>query len=205
MFPVLRYMIDINLAIAAIFMIRTPMLAILFTIAGLINLIISFFCQNYSLRKDYLCCKSMQYMIMWKISVILSYAISCKCYYFIESEFSLMIFLAIQFIIMVTLFISYFLFGFLIYRHSSTQIIQLFVLSIFLAITTANLYDAFLSITTREFVPNRNLIVSLYFLVVLGFLMYSIWTNIKKQGTDIETMDPIRKIYFIFNKIENSS
>ena len=96
-----------------------------------------------------------------------------------------MIFLTIQFIIMVNLFISYFLFGFLIYRHSSTQIIQLFVLSIFLAIAAANLYDAFLTITTGEFVPNRNLIVSVYFIVALGFLMYSIWTNIKKQGTDI--------------------
>lgn len=86
---------------------------------------------------------------------------------------------------MATLFICYFLFGFLIYRHSSTQLIQFFVLSIFLAITTANLYDAFLTITTREFVPNRNLIISAYFVLVLVFLMYSIWTNIKKQGTDI--------------------
>lgn len=82
-FPVLRYLIDINLAIAAIFMIRSPLVSIFFAIAAAINLIISFLCQNYTLRKDYLCCKSMPYMMLWKLTVIIGYALNCSGYYLI--------------------------------------------------------------------------------------------------------------------------
>jgi hypothetical protein len=201
MFPVLRYIIDINLAIAAIFIIRTPTLASLFAIASLINIIISFFCQNYNLRKDYLCCKSMPYMMMWKLSVIITYALSCTCYYLVDSTISLMILLILQFIIMSALFIAYFVFGFLIYRHSSTQIVMLIVLNCFCSVAAGNLYDAFVSITTGKFVANRNCIIAAYFAVVLGLLMYSIWSSVKKNGTDLESKDLIRKVYFIFNKI----
>lgn len=52
-------MIDINVAIAAFFLIREPMVAVFFAITSIINIAINFFGQNYTLRKDYLCCKKM--------------------------------------------------------------------------------------------------------------------------------------------------
>jgi hypothetical protein len=58
-FPFLRYLIDINVAMAAIFLIKTPLVIICFVLTALTNLIINYFGQNYTLRKDYLCCKSM--------------------------------------------------------------------------------------------------------------------------------------------------
>lgn len=145
-FPFLRYLIDINLAIAAIFMMRTPLVAVFFFVAAAINLIISFLCQNYTLRKDYLCCKSMQYLMMWKIAVVLSYGVTCLGFYIIQTRVTLIIFASIQLVIMLSLFIFYFIFGYLMYRHPSSQIAYLFILNIFCSISLGNMYDSFLTI-----------------------------------------------------------
>jgi len=58
LFPFLRYKIDVNLSISAIFLIRSPTVAVCFCLAAFLNILVTFFCQNYNLRKDYLCCKS---------------------------------------------------------------------------------------------------------------------------------------------------
>lgn len=58
LFPFLRYLIDANIVIGAIFMPKNPLVGIFFVVAVVLNITITFFCQNYSLRKDYLCCKS---------------------------------------------------------------------------------------------------------------------------------------------------
>lgn len=204
-FPFLRYIIDINVAIAAIFMAKAPLVAIVFTIAAIVNIMINFFCQNYTLRKDYLCCKSMQYMMLWRICVVLSYTINCTGYYLISSPASLLIFLISQALLNLGLFIFYFLFGYLMYRHPSSQIAYLCVLNAFCSITFAQLYDAFLTMTAGNFVASRSLILTGFFFVFCAGLMYSLWTNIKKKGSLLDNKDPIKKIYFLFNKLENSS
>lgn len=142
----MRYIIDINLAVAAIFMIRIPTVSIFFLIAAIINIFINFFCQNYTLRKDYLCCKSMSYMLMWKISVILGYILNSVGYYLVKNTTALMVFLSIQFLIILPVLICYFLFGYLIYRHTSSQIFLLVILNLFCSIRVGNLYDAILTI-----------------------------------------------------------
>lgn len=205
-FPVLRYTIDINVAIAAIFLIRAPLVAVFFVLAAVTNLVISFFCQNYTLRKDYLCCKSMQYMMMWRICIVLGYAASCAGYYLIgSSKVALIIFLAILFLLTGALLVCYFLFGYLIYRHTSSQLALLLLLNTFFSISAGNLYDAFVTLLHGNFVANRNLIFAGCFFVFVACLMYSLWTNIKKKGSLNDNKDPITKIYFIFNKLENSS
>lgn len=200
-FPFLRYIIDINVAIAAIFMVKAPLVPIFFTLAAVINILISFLCQNYTLRKDYLCCKSMQYMMLWRISIIVSYAINCAGYYFISSPTSFLIFLIFQFILNMCLYIFYFIFGYLMYRHSSSQIAYLFLLNLFCALSFAQLYDCFLTMTTDTFVPNRSLVTTGFFFVFLVLLSYSLWTSIKKKGSLIDSKDPIKKIFFLFNKL----
>lgn len=202
----LRYIIDINVAIAAIFLIRTPLVAVFFVLTAITNLTISFFCQNYTLRKDYLCCKSMQYMMMWRICLILGYAASCAGYYLIgSSKVALIIFLVILFLLAGALLVCYFLFGYLIYRHTSSQLVLLLLLNTFFSISAGNLYDAFLTLLYGNFVPNRNLIFAGCFFAFVACMMYSLWTNIKKKGSLNDNKDPIKKIYFIFNKLENSS
>ena len=148
-FPFLRYLIDINLAIAALFMMRTPIVAAFFFIAAIINLIISFFCQNYTLRKDYLCCKSMQYLMMWKIAVVLSYALTCLGFYLIKASITLIIFTSLQLAIMIALFVFYFVFGYLMYRHPSSQFAYLLILNIFCSIAAGNMYDTLVTMITN--------------------------------------------------------
>lgn len=139
-------MIDINLAVSAIFMIKIPTISILFLIAAIINIGINFFCQNYTLRKDYLCCKSMSYMLMWKIGIVIGYVLNGLGYYLIKNLASLMIFLSVQFLIFFTIFVCYFVFGYQIYRHTSSQILLLTLLIIFCSMSLGNLYDAIITI-----------------------------------------------------------
>lgn len=200
-FPFLRYLIDINLAIAALFMMRTPIVAAFFFIAAIINLIISFFCQNYTLRKDYLCCKSMQYLMMWKIAVVLSYALTCLGFYLIKTSVTLIIFTSLQLAIMIALFVFYFIFGYLMYRHPSSQFAYLLILNIFCSIAAGNMYDTLVTMITNSYVINRNLIFAGYFCVFLAILMYCLWSNIRKKRSLIDNKDPIERIYFMFHKL----
>lgn len=81
---------------------------------------------------------------MWKVSVIVGYAINCSGYYLIQDKTSLIIFLILQFILFATLLVCYFIFGYLIYRHTSSQILMLFAMNMFFALAAGNLYDAVL-------------------------------------------------------------
>lgn len=205
-FPFLRYLIDANLVIGAIFMGKNPLVSIFYVPAVIMNITINLFCQNYSLRKDYLCCKSVEYLLLWKISVIIGFTMNCAGYYIIKnSQAYLIIFLVIQFLVFFSILILYFSFGFLIYRHSSSQIFLLFSLNLFCGITMGNLYDAVQVSINGNFVPNRNILLSVCFFVSLCIMSYCVWTKIKKNGSSIKNMNPIKKIYFLFNKLENSS
>lgn len=147
LFPFLRYLLDINLAIAAIFLVINPFVSFCFILAAFINLIINFFGQNYTLRKDYLCCKSMEYLLMWKISLILGFAINCAGYYLIhDSKTILMVFLIIQLVIFASLLTCFFIFGFVLYRHTSSQLMLLVSLNIFCAITLGNFFDTLMAL-----------------------------------------------------------
>ncbi len=163
-------------------MIRTILVSIFFVFAAFINLAISFLCQNYTLRKDYLCCKSMPYLMLWKVVIIVGYAINCSGYYLINnSQSGLLIYLTIQFLLSFTLILCYFLFGYLIYRHVSTQLALLFLLNTILSITAGNLYDAILTIYNGHFVMNRNLEIAGFFFFFNAILIYSILSNLKKK------------------------
>ena len=143
LFPFLRYLIDANIVVGAIFMPKNPLVGILFIVAVALNITINFFCQNYSLRKDYLCCKSVEYLLLWKISIIIGFTINCASYYLVgNSQRNLLIVLIIQFIIFFSILILYFAFGYLIYRHSSSQLFIIFSLNTYCGITMGNMYDA---------------------------------------------------------------
>jgi hypothetical protein len=54
-----------------------------YILTALINLFITFFAQNYVLRKDYLCCKNVTFLIFYKSIIIIGYAVNCIGYRFI--------------------------------------------------------------------------------------------------------------------------
>ena len=84
LFPALRYIIEINVAIAGWFLIRSPPVAIFFALAAFVNLFVNFLAQNYTLRKDYLCCKSMEFLMLFKSTIIFAYGFNCLGYYIIK-------------------------------------------------------------------------------------------------------------------------
>ncbi len=51
-----------------------------FILTAMINLFIMFFAQNYVLRKDYLCCKNVGFLMLHKTVLILGYGVSCVGY-----------------------------------------------------------------------------------------------------------------------------
>lgn len=145
-FPFLRYLIDVNLAVAAIFLVKSPYVAFCYVLACLVNIGVHFLGQNYTLRKDYLCCKSMSYLLMWKISIMIGYALNCTGYYLINANKTILIILLIlQFLTFASLLIAYFIYGYVIYRHISSQVVLLATINIFCALTLGNLFDTFMA------------------------------------------------------------
>jgi cation transport ATPase len=144
--------------------------------------------------------------MLWKLSLIVGYAVNCAGYYLIgSSQGILMVFLVIQAITFSALIVCFFLFGFKMYRHTSSQVILITTLNMLCAVTIGNLFDTFLSLTHNYFMPNRNIILSSCFFIFLSFLSYSLWTYLKKTSTSIDNKNSAKRIHFLFNKLENSS
>jgi hypothetical protein len=116
-----------------------------------------------------------------------------------------MVFLVVQFTTFAILYVCFFLFGFKIYRHTSTQVILISTLNIYCSITLGNLFDTFMAILHHYFMPNRNIILAVCFFFFLSFLSYSLSTRIKKNGTSINNKNSTKRNYFLFYKLENSS
>jgi hypothetical protein len=76
-YPVIRYLIELNLAIAAIIFFVDDAAGGFFVITGVVNIFITFFAQNYVLRKDYLCCKNVAFLLIHKITIFIGYGVSC--------------------------------------------------------------------------------------------------------------------------------
>ncbi len=79
-YPIIRYLIEVNLAISAIIFFVDDISAGFFIVTAIINLFITFFAQNYVLRKDYLCCKNVAFLLVHKVVIIVGYAVSCVGY-----------------------------------------------------------------------------------------------------------------------------
>lgn len=79
-YPLIRYLIEVNLAIGAIIFYVDNVSTGFFIVTAAINLFITFFAQNYVLRKDYLCCKNLAFLLLHKIIIILTYIVSCVGY-----------------------------------------------------------------------------------------------------------------------------
>ena len=79
-YPVIRYLIELNLAIAAIIFFVDDAAGGFFVVTGVVNIFITFFAQNYVLRKDYLCCKNVAFLLIHKIAIFIGYGVSCIGY-----------------------------------------------------------------------------------------------------------------------------
>lgn len=78
----------------------------------------------------------------------------------------------------------FFFFGYNIYRHSITQILQISIVNLYLGLSIGNLHDLLIISLTGFHVENRNLITSCIFFVAFTVLSYSLWTSLRKNGTN---------------------
>lgn len=140
-YPVIRYLIEINLAISAIIFYVDNASAGFFIVTAIVNLFITFFAQNYILRKDYLCCKNVAFLLLHKITIILGYGVSCVGYRIINDQTQFLIFLGIHLCAALLLFLCYFLFGFNIYRHTTPRVLLIAAIAAYLSLSLSAFYD----------------------------------------------------------------
>lgn len=87
-----------------------------------INIFATFFLQNYTARKDLLCCKSLPFSMILKAVMIVGYLIIYLVNNLsINIESSLILFITVNLILSLTAFISYFAFGYTIYRYKQPK------------------------------------------------------------------------------------
>ena len=122
-------------------------MSIFLFISAFFNVAITFICQNYNLRKDYLCCKSVSYLLLFKISVIVAYSTNCIGYYIVnKNQFLLLGIICVHFLLSLILLIAYIGFGYYIYRHTVSQVLQAFLVCLYLSLSSGCLYDHILNI-----------------------------------------------------------
>ena len=102
---------------------------------------ITFFAQNYVLRKDYLCCKNVTFLLFYKTIIIIVYGVNCIGHRIISSSYSFLIILIIHMILALLLMICYFTFGFNIYRHTTPRVLTVGSITAYVSMCLTILYD----------------------------------------------------------------
>lgn len=142
-FPVTRYLIEINLAVIAFAFMVDNVAAGFFFVTAAVNLFVTFFAQNYVLRKDYLCCKNVMFMLVYKVVVILGYMANCIAYRLISKDNTktFLIFIIIHLVLSLLTMLCYFTFGYNIYRHSTPRVLMIGSIVIYVSLSLSLVYD----------------------------------------------------------------
>lgn len=119
-----------------------PYSGILFGVAVIINLFVTFFMQNYSIRKDYLCCRNVDYLMLYKSLIFLGYGLNALAIN-APSQIMFMCTLFAHLIISLTLFIVYFVKGATIYEHAISRTILIGTVVFYLSLSLGQLCDEF--------------------------------------------------------------
>jgi hypothetical protein len=114
-----------------------------YVVTAAVNLFITFFAQNYVLRKDYLCCKNVQFMLVYKCVVFIGYVVNCIGYRVINKDNikTFLIFIIIHLVLSLLTMLCYFTFGFNIYRHLTPRVLLIGSIVIYVSLSLSLLYD----------------------------------------------------------------
>ena len=140
-YPVIRYLVELNLAVAAIIFFVDDVAGGFFIVTALINLFITFFAQNYILRKDYLCCKNVAFFILHKMVIILGYGFNCIGHRMISDSNRFLIFLGIHVFLASVTMLCYFIFGFYMYRHTTPRVLLIGSIAAYMSLSVSTFYD----------------------------------------------------------------
>jgi hypothetical protein len=112
-----------------------------FIATAIINVFITFFAQNYILRKDYLCCKNVAFLLLYKVIIVVSLAVNCIGLKIISTHSTFMVVLGFHLALSGIALITYFMFGFYIYRHTTPKVLLIGSISAYFSLSLTMLYD----------------------------------------------------------------
>lgn len=177
-FPVLRILIELNVVLPAYFMMVDLYSGIIFFFAVLLNLFVTFFMQNYNIRKDYLCCKDVEYLMLFKILIFVGYGVNAVAITYC-SPMMLLAALVIHLIISVSLYLGYFFKGITIYRHAITRNILIVMIILYVSLAAGQLCDEICRVVGQYKNTQLDLIYCGMFCVLLAGLSYSLFIWIR--------------------------
>lgn len=186
------------MAIAAVIFFVDNVSAGFFIITAIINLFITFFAQNYVLRKDYLCCKNVAFLLLHKVTLILTYGVSCVGYRIITQPTQFLVFLGIHLCPAMLLFLCYFLFGFNIYRHTTPRVLLIGAVVGYLSLALSMFYDE----ANRQYSNGTEMYYVIYQVILFGiisFFSFSLIQAMKRNGVSKNEKNFKKKVYFTFN------
>lgn len=172
---------------------------------AIINLFITFFAQNYILRKDYLCCKNVGFLLLHKVVVVVGYAVSCIGYRVIEEPKQFLTTLGLHVGLAALLILCYFVFGFYMYRHTTPRVLLIGSIAGYLSLSVAIFYDE----ANRQYNPETSDTFYVVYQVILfgfiSFFCFSVLQSMKRNGIDRKSKNFKKKVFFVFNILESAS
>ncbi len=204
-FPALRYLIDINVALCAFFAAVDTGFIFMGLLVLLLNYLISFFCTNYTLRKDYLCCKSIFHLFLRKTIITSGYFLNVLAVrlYPTTVDFFL-IFLSLHLLLALTLLISYFFYGILEFRQPTPRFLSLLLMSAILGFSLGMAYDEGL----WKYHGHDQELMRVYASGCGGLIFLMLQTHntqVKLHANSEPDSSIHRDIFFIFNKMEGAT
>lgn len=158
--------------------------------------------QNFTLRKDYFCCKARKYSIVLRIVAIVAYVVDGLIYRWrtnIEG-YLLYCFGAVHVVIAGIAFAGYFQGGIDIYRHSLPKLCLLSTIIAHLSLSIA----MFLNLQTNS--PSTFTINFFLLLSFITFFTHFLIARFKKQSLIKSSLtDLTTKIYFVLHHLECSA
>jgi hypothetical protein len=202
-FRVLRILIELNVILPAYFMMVDIYSGIIFVFAALLNLFVSFFMQNYNIRKDYLCCQDVEYLMMFKILMFAGYGFNAIAITFCTKNMFVST-LVIHVVISSMLYFGYFFKGITIYKHAITRNILIVLIILYVSLSAGQLCDQICRLIGQYTNSQLDLVFGAMFFVLISALSISLFDW--KREFSLEDGKPIKnKIYFIGDKKSNFS
>jgi hypothetical protein len=203
MFPILRILIELNVAITAYFMMVDLYSGIMFGVAIIINLLVTFFMQNYSIKKDYLCCRDVDYLILFKSLIYVAYAMDALAVAYPSSVMMLCALIA-HVGIALTMYILYFVRGITIYEHSISRTILIGLIVVYLSLVTGQLCDE-LCRFFQYYNTQLDMLYAGVFCLQIGVLSYCLFCHIREHSLGDKQKSLKNKVYFVGDKVGSFS
>jgi hypothetical protein len=172
-------------------------------VAVVINLLVTFFMQNYSFKKDYLCCRDVDYLILFKSLIYVAYAMDALVVAYPSSAMMLCALIA-HFGIALAMYTLYFVRGITIYEHSISRTILIGLIVVYLSLVTGQLCDEFCRLF-QYYNTQLDMLYAGVFCLLISTLSYILFCHIREQSLGDKKKSLKNKIYFIGDKVDSFS